>query len=330
MSYSLTTDTDPAKLPWIERYRAKRLDEIVGHDDNIKAIKNLIKNNSLPHYLFYGPPGTGKTSLILAIAREMYGDKYKHYVKEINASADRGIDTIRVNVVNFIKSRSDKVKLVILDEFDAMTDDAQSALRGVIEAYSGNNRFCLICNNINKIIPAIQSRCTKIRFSSLGPEAVRDKVAQIVATEQVNIEDEALDDLINLETDFRQVINILHSLHFMYKALGQPITSQAVYQHLGKPAQQEIDQIVQALLTQPFKPNFDKLVDLFRSNRWNLIDMIDHLLHKLLTLDLPIEQKNFLIDKLAVIDHRVRNSRDSTIQIAHLVSSFEASRGLSR
>ena len=253
MSYRLTTTADPSKLPWIERYRAKNLDEIIGHDDDIAAIRNLISKNSLPHWLFYGPPGTGKTSLILAIARELYGaDIYKSYIKEINASSDRGIDTIRVNVMKFIKTRSDKVKLIILDEFDAMTDDAQSALRGVIEAYSGNNRFCLICNNINKVIPAIKSRCVKMRFSSLNPTAVRSKLNFIIDKEKIKINDDALDTLIDLEPDFRQLLNLLQGIHFLYDAMGKTITKDDVYKYLYKPREDEIKDIVDKLLHDNF------------------------------------------------------------------------------
>lgn len=330
LQHGLTTQSDPEKLPWIERYRARHFSEIVGHDEDITAIRNLVKKNALTHFLFYGPPGTGKTSMILALAREIYGEEnYKKYVKEINASSDRGIETIRGMVMNFIKTRSDKVKIIIMDEFDSMTYDAQSALRGVIEAYSGNNRFCLICNNINKVIPAIQSRCVKMRFSSLEASAIKTRLDHIISEEHVDIDDDAVAALIELETDFRQLLNLLQGIHALFDALGKRITKEDVYHYLGKPSASDIETIVDGLMNSGFDETYDTLLNMLRSNKWNIIDMVQHLLRKLLRLDMSIEQKHFLIEKLAEIEFRVRNSRDSEIQLAHLVSSFIVSRTLS-
>ena len=154
-------------LPWIEKYRPNSLDEMIDHSEKINTLKSLIDKNEMTHLLFYGPPGCGKTSLILACAKEMYGDQYLRYILELNASDDRGIDTVRKKIPDFVKTASNKIRLVILDEADALTNDAQSALRRVIEDYSKNSRFCLICNNINKIISGLQSRCTKMRFGYL-------------------------------------------------------------------------------------------------------------------------------------------------------------------
>lgn len=322
-------NTDSSKLPWIERYRARHLDDIIGHNDDITTIRNLIRAKSMPHWLFYGPPGTGKTSLILAVARELYGDtEYTSYIKEINASSERGIDTIRVNVTNFIKARSDKIKLVILDEFDAMTIDAQCALRGVIEASSKNNRFCLICNNINKVIPAIQSRCVKMRFSSLDKESIKRKLGYIIEQEKINIDDDAVDTLIELESDFRQLLNLLQGIHFLYNALDKRITKEHVYSYLGNPTPEEMNEIIDKLFSGEFTETYGLMLDKLRSNQWNLLEMIKHLLRLLLKKDMNIEQKHFLIEKLAEIEYRVRNSRDSEIQLAHLVSSFVISAGL--
>ena len=324
-----STPPDPEKLPWIERYRARSLDEIIGHDADIATIRNLIKKKSMPHWLFYGPPGTGKTSLILALARELYGeDSYKSYIKEINASSDRGIDTIRVDVKKYIKTRSDKVKLIILDEFDAMTDDAQGALNGVIEKYSGKNRFCLICNNINKVIEPIQSRCVKMRFCSIGADAIKRKLSYIIEKEGIKIEPDAIEALIELEPDFRQLLNKLQGIHFMYDAMGEVITKEAVYKYLYKPRPEEIDEIVRKLLEDDFDSTYRLLVDIILSNRWSIVDMLQYLLRKLLKLSINIDRKNFLIEKLAEIEFRVKNSRDSEIQLAHLVSSFVKSRSI--
>lgn len=134
----------------------------------------MIQKDKMPHMLFYGPPGTGKTSMVLALAKDFYGTTYKKYVLELNASDDRGIDVVRNQIKSFAETLSfnqagqgKKIKIIILDEMDNMTSVAQMALRRIIENYVSNVRFCLICNHVNKVIPALQSRCTRFKFKPL-------------------------------------------------------------------------------------------------------------------------------------------------------------------
>ncbi len=151
------------------------------------AVNRLIAANRLPHLLLYGPPGTGKTSTILACAKTLYGSSYKRMTLELNASDDRGIATVRNAIKNFAGTRelfSKGVKLIILDEADAMTSDAQFALRRIMEQYSGNARFCLICNYVSRIIPALQSRCTRFRFAPLKRSQIEARLNEIVLAEQ--------------------------------------------------------------------------------------------------------------------------------------------------
>ncbi len=152
-----------ANLPWVEKYRPSALEELISHDDIIKTIRKFISEDKLPHLLFYGPPGTGKTSTILACAKEIYSPKeFNSMVLELNASDDRGINVVRGQILSFASTRTifnkGVAKLIILDEADAMTNDAQNALRRIIEKFTDNVRFCLICNYLSKIIPAVQSR----------------------------------------------------------------------------------------------------------------------------------------------------------------------------
>ena len=176
-------------LPWVEKYRPKQLDDLISHQDIISTIHRFINENKLPHLLFYGPPGTGKTSTILACAKKLYGEKSsKSMVLELNASDERGIEVVREQIKNFASSKTmfsnGGYKLIILDEADAMTQFAQNALRRVIEKYTKNVRFCIICNYVVKIIPALQSRCTRFRFAPLQNDQIETRLDWIVDQER--------------------------------------------------------------------------------------------------------------------------------------------------
>ena len=148
-------------LPWIEKYRPKNINDIISHDMNIETIKNLLIGGALPHLLFHGSPGTGKTSTIMALAKEIYGSNVRLMSLKLDASDDRGINSVREDIKGFAEKSNmfqKGVRLIILDEADSMTFDAQFALRRIMEKYSATIRFCLICNYENKIIPAIRSR----------------------------------------------------------------------------------------------------------------------------------------------------------------------------
>jgi len=198
-------------LPWVEKYRPNTLDDLISHAEIISTIKKFIDNEQLPHLLFYGPPGTGKTSTILAVAKELYGAKnLKKMVLELNASDQRGIDVVRTEILNFASSRSlhcKGFKVIILDECDAMTRDAQAALRRVMEKYTKNVRFCLICNYLGKLIPAIQSRCTRFRFAPLSTKQMMPRINHVVEEEGINIDESGMDLLLKMaEGDMRRTV----------------------------------------------------------------------------------------------------------------------------
>jgi replication factor C subunit 3/5 len=312
-----------SKIPWIEKYRPKNLDDIIDHSKKIATLKALVEDNQLPHLLFYGPPGSGKTSMILALARHMYGEKYKRCIIEINGSSERGIDTIRGSVINFIQAAAGCVKLVILDEADALTGEAQGALKSVMEKFHKHARFCLICNDVNKISPALQSRCVKMVYSTLKPLSIKSKVLDIVEKEQINITDEGINALISLQRDFRQLLNELQKMHYYNGYLGNQIGVEEVYSSMGKPTVTDMNSIINVLFTGSFEEAKDHLMDLYLSSRINMVDLVSFILLKVIGLKkLDIRQQHFLIKTLSDIDKNVRIGCNAEIQITYLVSSF--------
>jgi replication factor C subunit 3/5 len=315
--------SDLSGVPWTEKYRPKTLDEIIDHDQKVTILRSLVESKQLPHLLFYGPPGGGKTSTFLALARDMYGSNFRRYVAEINGSSERGIDTIRGSVVDFIEASSDKVKFVLLDEADALTGEAQGALKSVMEKYHKYARFCLICNDVNKISPALQSRCVRMVFSTLNPKIIKEKVQDIIRIEGVDITDDGLDALILLQRDFRQLLNELQKMHYYNTALGRTITSEEVYHSMGKPTVDDVTSIINVLFKGTFQEAKDHIMDLYLSNRVNMIDLVSFILKRIIALTkLDIGQKLFLIRTLSEIDSNTRTGCAAEIQICLLVTAF--------
>jgi len=311
-------DQSVSSLPWIEKYRPNNLSEVISHDSKIEVLKKLIDGRQLPHLLFWGSPGSGKTSSILALAKQMYGPNYKRYILELNASDDRGIDIVRNKIPIFAKTKSDDMRLVILDEADAMTVDAQSALRRVMELYIKNCRFCLICNNINKIIPAIQSRCAKMRFGVLDPDSIRRKLLEIIEKENIKVDSGAIDQLLEIHQDFRQILNTLQCLKSI--RFGETITESDVTEYLGMANGKLIREIIETINTNPFKKVYNYLLDLHRDNRIDIINLVSNLVTYTINRDdLDELTRSKIIDGLASVEYRIITGSDTEIQLASLI-----------
>jgi replication factor C subunit 3/5 len=227
-------------LPWVEKYRPEYMNDIISHDQNIQTIKKLLINNSLPHLLFYGFPGTGKTSTIMALTKEIYGKNAKLMIMKLDASDDRGINSVREDIKGFAEKADmfiKGVRLIILDEADSMTFDAQFALRRIIEKYSLIIRFCLICNYENKIIPALRSRCANFRFGSIDVKHISSKLESIAINEKINYDKSIISTIAYLaKGDLRKAINIFQSLAMS----SIPITVQNCYEIISIPYKDDI------------------------------------------------------------------------------------------
>lgn len=216
------------EIPWVEKYRPDNLNDIIEHKEIISILRKAISTGKMQHLLLYGPPGTGKTSTIHAVTNELFGPNViKDRVIELNASDDRGIGTVRNKIISFAKTSIGSTdpdypcpnfKIVILDEADTMTEEAQAALRKVIEKMAKITRFCFICNYADRIIEPISSRCMKLKFKPIRNEFILDKLKFICENENLNVSDECLEALIEIsEGDARRTIMNLQNLQYLIK-----------------------------------------------------------------------------------------------------------------
>ena len=207
--------------PWVEKYRPKTVEEVCHQEEAIATLKNALETGNLPHLLFYGPPGTGKTSAVSAMVRQMFGPVVKDRVLELNASDERGIDVVREKIKVFAKLAvgglppgftCPPLKIIVLDEADCMTSDAQSALRRTMEQHSRVTRFCIMCNYVSRIIDPITSRCAKFRFSPLPATAMTSRLQHIAQQESVTFSDGALDALMLASAgDMRRAVSLMQN-----------------------------------------------------------------------------------------------------------------------
>eukprot|EP01104_Vermistella_antarctica_P004382 TRINITY_DN14839_c0_g1_i1.p1 TRINITY_DN14839_c0_g1~~TRINITY_DN14839_c0_g1_i1.p1 ORF type:complete len:330 (+),score=55.72 TRINITY_DN14839_c0_g1_i1:157-1146(+) len=232
-------------IPWVEKFRPKYVKEIVGNEESVSRLQVIAETGNMPNLLLAGPPGTGKTTSVLCVANNLLGDSVKDAVLELNASDDRGIDTVRTKIKEFAKRRvtlpAGRHKVVILDEADNMTPSAQQALRRTMEIYSSTTRFALACNDSSKIIEPIQSRCAILRYSKLSDEQILSRLLEVVRAEEVAYIDDGLEAIIfTADGDMRQALN---NLQATYAGFGS-ITPENVFKVCDQPHPMVIREIV--------------------------------------------------------------------------------------
>ncbi|XP_046818904.1 replication factor C subunit 5 isoform X2 [Vespa crabro] len=311
-------------LPWVEKYRPKKLEELISHEEILKTINKFIDENQLPHLLLYGPPGTGKTSTILACARKLYKPaQFNSMVLEMNASDDRGIGIVRGQILNFASTGTmyrSGFKLIILDEADAMTNDAQNALRRIIEKYTENVRFCIICNYLGKIIPALQSRCTKFRFGPLQSEQILPRLNDVIEQENLKVTDDGKQALMTLcGGDMRKVLNILQST---WLAFGS-VTEETVYSCVGHPLPVDIKNIANWLLNESYELSYCNLKIKKGLALQDILTELHQFVHK---IEFPDHILIDLVIKMAEIEKRVAVGCSEAVQLNALVATFHKAR----
>ena len=281
---------------WIEKYRPTKLNNIIGQDLVVTLLKKSIKHNvPIPHLLFYGSPGTGKTTTILSYCYEVFGKEYRDYTIELNASNDRGIDIVKERIIGFAKLRipEGKFKVVILDEADAMTNGAQTALRKVMEDYP-NTRFCIICNYPEKIIPAIVSRCMEFRFNSIGDEFIKVHLTRIYQKEfGTNPNDNIINTIIMLsDGDLRKCINMLQNFKYSNNCCDKEV----FYQMEGLMDEETLDKFINDSKNIKTKDDMIRLNDEIKRTNYSIKNIIKQILMKDKTKE--TELKKLLNDEI--------------------------------
>jgi len=308
---------------WVERYRPDKLDDVINHEEIIIRLKQFLKNPStMPHVLFAGPPGNGKTTVALCIARQLFGERWREYTLELNASDERGLPMVRGRIKTFSRLGTlgeVPFRLIILDESDELTSEAQTALRRIMESSSRACRFILICNNSSKIIEPIQSRCAIFRFSELKKEDVANYLQLIADKEGIKIAEGAIEALWEFyRGDLRRSINTLQAS----SVLGKTVTEKEVIKVLGKARSSDIRNILSSALDGHFMRARDKLYDLLFTEGISGADIIRELTHEIFRLDLTEEEKSQIIDMVGECDFRLSEGANEEIQLCALLAKL--------
>ncbi len=307
---------------WTEKYRPSTFEEVKGQKEIVEKVKAFVKSKNMPHLLFSGPAGIGKTTLSLVIAKELFKEGWRQNTLELNASDERGIDVIRVKVKDFARTKAigdAPFKLIYLDESDALTREAQQALRRTMENYTKTCRFILSCNYSSKIIDPIQSRCAVFRFKPLTKEEITEVIIRITKEEQGEVQQalnpEIVDALYDVcEGDCRRLTNIMQSC-FVIKKEGESITSEDIYSMASVAKPKEVNEVLGMAAKGNFLESRKKLLNLMLDYGLSGLDIIKQIQKEIWNLKLDDRKKVELVDKCGEVEFRMVEGSDEYIQL---------------
>ncbi len=306
---------------WSEKYRPQKLSEVINQKHVVERVKAFVKEKNVPHMLFAGPAGTGKTTTALAIAHELYGNEWKSNIREFNASDERGIDIIRGKVKEFARGTfgGEISRLIILDEADALTPEAQQALRRTMESFTRTARFILIANWSSKIIEPIQSRCAVFRFKSLSEHDIKKYIEKIVSHEKLKITDGAVGAVINLsEGDLRKVANLLQAA----ASIDGKITEDAVFDVASRAKPTDVKEMLELALNGNFIDARKRLQEMILAQGLAGTDIISEIHKQIYSLGIDERAKVQLIEKCGEYEWRLTQGGNDLIQLEALLAQF--------
>jgi len=332
----------------VEKYRPNSINEVFLEEKNQTCINHFIEKKNFPNLLFYGPSGTGKTSTIIAMAREIYKEKYNLMVLELNASDNRNIQVVRKIIKEFASCRTlfnSGYKLIILDEVDSMTNDAQFCLRRIMETYCNNVRFCFICNYLKKINPAIQSRCVIFRFNPISYDMMYKFSINICENENIKIKKRALELVIKKSNgDLRKLLNYLQSLYMHNHHLISDkkvnlkekedvyilIDEKSVSRILACPTEKAIEDLLKYIKNNKLNESIKYLTELIETKDISLLELINYiyeycmenLINNTNTINYSKEKIVNIIKDLAIINENLTYCNNENIQLISLLSIF--------
>jgi len=307
---------------WVEKYRPRRLAEVIGQHAIVERLSAYARTRSMPHMLFAGPAGCGKTTCAIALARELYGERWRDSLIELNASDERGIDIVRGKIKDFARSASiggTDFKIIFLDEADSLTSDAQAALRRTMERYTQTCRFILSCNYSSKIIEPIQSRCAVFRFRSLGENDVKVYLKRIALAEKVDITDNGLDAVIELAAgDLRKATNILQ----VAASLGKRVDQDTVFESTESIRPSEIQEMLKTALSGNFTAARSRLDEIIVRHGLSGEDIVQGIHRAVFDLPVSEDSKIRLIDRVGEAEFRMVSGSSDRIQLEALLAHF--------
>ncbi|PNS19040.1 Replication factor C subunit 2 [Sphaceloma murrayae] len=353
-SASASKEDQTRLQPWVEKYRPKTLDEVSSQSHTTLTLARALQSTNLPHMLFYGPPGTGKTSTILALCRQLFGPLLlPSRVLELNASDERGISIVRDKIKNFAKMQLSNVpagpqgkeylekypcppfKIIVLDEADSMTQDAQSALRRTMETYARVTRFCLICNYVTRIIDPLASRCSKFRFKMLGGGSAEERVGDVARLEGVELEDGVVERIVQCaDGDLRKAITFLQSAARLVGAQGRAegemdvdggrkVTVRSVEEIAGVVPEETVERLMTAMQKNTKGALYDKIANAVEdlvAEGWSATQVVNQLYDRIVMNEgVADRHKNRIVMAFSETDKRLVDGSDEHLTLLDLV-----------